>query len=75
MFSAGVTDLFVGIDGPVVLEPVRTVIANVHTGSSGYIHEGNAGHVVGCVEIETGNTKVRSSALEPVDVPVIERVG
>src|SRR5207302_5008630 len=64
VFSAGVTDLFVGIDGPVVLEPVRTVIADVHTGSSGYIHEGDAGHVVSCVEVETGDTKIRSGALK-----------
>ena len=65
-FPRAVADLVIGIDGTVVLEPVRTVVPNVHAGGTGYIDVGNAGHIVGSVVVEPWDTKVRSGVLSPL---------
>src|SRR5262249_37642372 len=74
VLAMGVADLLEGIDCAIVLKPVRTVIADIHTCSDSYSYVGNSRVASSGVIVESRNTELGSRILEAVDIPVVHKV-
>src|SRR6266851_6588606 len=74
VLAVGPANLVEGIDCTVILKPVRTTVADLHTGGIGDQNIWNTRVSGGGVEIESRDVELRSGVLKTIDIPVVHEV-